>query len=159
MDKGTGELVVGVIDYVRQVSRRSSLLSQLQQPAAPAFGTKPVQCSCRPPPSPRLTPHAAWTASPVPPPHLQYTWDKQVETWVKKSGILGGAGKDPTVISPKQYSRRFRRGLAAGGLAGLAGWLALPFRSGADLRVPLPVPWGNDLTGRLQTGACCGCGD
>ena len=39
---------------------------------------------------------------------LQYTWDKQVETWVKKSGILGGAGKDPTVISPKQYSRRFR---------------------------------------------------
>ncbi|KAL4855645.1 putative 1-phosphatidylinositol-3-phosphate 5-kinase [Chlorella vulgaris] len=38
----------------------------------------------------------------------QYTWDKQVETWVKKSGILGGAGKDPTVISPKQYSRRFR---------------------------------------------------
>ena len=39
---------------------------------------------------------------------LQYTWDKQVETWVKKSGILGGAGKDPTVISPKQYCRRFR---------------------------------------------------
>ena len=39
---------------------------------------------------------------------VQYTWDKQVETWVKKSGILGGAGKDPTVISPKQYSRRFR---------------------------------------------------
>ncbi|GAB4817632.1 hypothetical protein N2152v2_004678 [Parachlorella kessleri] len=38
----------------------------------------------------------------------QYTWDKQVETWVKKSGILGGSGKDPTVISPKQYSRRFR---------------------------------------------------
>ncbi len=27
---------------------------------------------------------------------------------MKKSGILGGAGKDPTVISPKQYSRRFR---------------------------------------------------
>ena len=37
-------------------------------------------------------------------------WDKQVETWVKKSGILGGAGKDPTVISPKQYCRRFRCG-------------------------------------------------
>ena len=36
---------------------------------------------------------------------------------MKKSGILGGAGKDPTVISPKQYSRRFR-------WAGLVGWLA-----------------------------------
>lgn len=55
VDKVTGQLIVGVIDYIRQ-----------------------------------------------------YTWDKQVETWVKKSGILGGAGKDPTVISPKQYSRRFR---------------------------------------------------
>lgn len=23
-----------------------------------------------------------------------YTWDKQLETWVKSSGILGGAGGD-----------------------------------------------------------------
>lgn len=23
----------------------------------------------------------------------QYTWDKQLETWVKGSGILGGGGK------------------------------------------------------------------
>lgn len=38
----------------------------------------------------------------------QYTWDKQVESWVKKSGILGGAGKEPTIVSPRQYSRRFR---------------------------------------------------
>jgi 1-phosphatidylinositol-3-phosphate 5-kinase len=37
----------------------------------------------------------------------QYTWDKQVESWVKKSGILGGAGKEPTIISPRQYRRRF----------------------------------------------------
>ena len=43
----------------------------------------------------------------------QYTWDKQVETWVKKTGILGGAGKDPTVISPRQYSRRFRAAMAS----------------------------------------------
>lgn len=44
-----------------------------------------------------------------------------METWVKKSGILGGAGKDPTVISPKQYSRRFRWAgccFQAGGRAG-----------------------------------------
>lgn len=38
----------------------------------------------------------------------QYTWDKQLETWVKSSGILGGAGKVPTIISPKQYMKRFR---------------------------------------------------
>ncbi len=38
----------------------------------------------------------------------RYTWDKQLETWVKSSGILGGAGKVPTIISPKQYMKRFR---------------------------------------------------
>ncbi|GFR43902.1 hypothetical protein Agub_g5036, partial [Astrephomene gubernaculifera] len=38
----------------------------------------------------------------------QYTWDKQLETWVKSSGMLGGNGKEPTIISPKQYMRRFR---------------------------------------------------
>lgn len=39
-----------------------------------------------------------------------YTWDKQLETWVKRSGILGGNAKTkiPTIISPKQYKKRFR---------------------------------------------------
>ena len=37
----------------------------------------------------------------------QYTWDKQVESWVKASGLLGGAGKEPTIISPNQYAQRF----------------------------------------------------
>jgi len=37
----------------------------------------------------------------------QFTWDKQLETWVKSTGILAG-GKEPTIISPKQYMRRFR---------------------------------------------------
>ncbi len=32
----------------------------------------------------------------------QYTWDKQLETWVKSAGLLGGGGKEPTIISPKQ---------------------------------------------------------
>lgn len=41
----------------------------------------------------------------------QYTWDKQVESWVKKSGLLGGAGKEPTIISPQQYARRFRNAM------------------------------------------------
>ncbi|KAI8466583.1 MAG: hypothetical protein J3K34DRAFT_433360 [Monoraphidium minutum] len=42
----------------------------------------------------------------------QYTWDKQLETWVKSSGILGGNGKEPTIISPKQYCRRFRSAIS-----------------------------------------------
>ncbi|KAL8466428.1 hypothetical protein ACS0TY_035500 [Phlomoides rotata] len=42
----------------------------------------------------------------------QYTWDKHLETWVKASGILGGPKNAlPTVISPKQYKRRFRKAM------------------------------------------------
>ncbi|CAI9779928.1 unnamed protein product [Fraxinus pennsylvanica] len=42
----------------------------------------------------------------------QYTWDKQLETWVKTSGILGGPKNiSPTVISPKQYKKRFRKAM------------------------------------------------
>lgn len=36
-----------------------------------------------------------------------FTWDKKLETMVKKSGILGGQGKLPTVISPEEYQKRF----------------------------------------------------
>lgn len=43
----------------------------------------------------------------------QYTWDKQLETWVKASGILGGPkNAAPTVISPKQYKKRFRKAMS-----------------------------------------------
>lgn len=38
----------------------------------------------------------------------RFTWDKQLETWVKSTGIMGFRGKIPTVISPKQYKLRFR---------------------------------------------------
>ncbi|XP_008801162.2 putative 1-phosphatidylinositol-3-phosphate 5-kinase FAB1C [Phoenix dactylifera] len=43
----------------------------------------------------------------------QYTWDKQLETWVKASGILGGP-KDasPTIIYPMQYKKRFRKAMS-----------------------------------------------
>lgn len=42
----------------------------------------------------------------------QYTWDKHLETWVKASGILGGPRNSaPTVISPKQYKKRFRKAM------------------------------------------------
>ena len=36
-----------------------------------------------------------------------FTWDKKLEMWVKSSGILGGGGKAPTVISPEKYKKRF----------------------------------------------------
>ncbi|KAI3907654.1 hypothetical protein MKW98_016298 [Papaver atlanticum] len=43
----------------------------------------------------------------------QYTWDKHLETWVKTLGILGGAkNSTPTVISPKQYKKRFRKAMS-----------------------------------------------
>ncbi|CAL0312145.1 unnamed protein product [Lupinus luteus] len=42
----------------------------------------------------------------------QYTWDKHLETWVKASGILGGLkNAAPTIVSPKQYKKRFRKAM------------------------------------------------
>ncbi|GAV70984.1 Cpn60_TCP1 domain-containing protein/FYVE domain-containing protein/PIP5K domain-containing protein [Cephalotus follicularis] len=42
----------------------------------------------------------------------QYTWDKHLETWVKTTGILGGPkNTSPTVISPQQYKKRFRKAM------------------------------------------------
>ena len=42
----------------------------------------------------------------------QNTWDKHLETWVKASGILGGPkNASPTIISPKQYKKRFRKAM------------------------------------------------
>ncbi|KAJ1258876.1 hypothetical protein BS78_10G109300 [Paspalum vaginatum] len=43
----------------------------------------------------------------------QYTWDKQLETLVKATGFLGGS-KDvlPTIISPDQYKKRFRKAMS-----------------------------------------------
>ncbi|XP_075225146.1 1-phosphatidylinositol 3-phosphate 5-kinase fab1 isoform X2 [Lycorma delicatula] len=36
-----------------------------------------------------------------------FTWDKKLETMVKKSGLLGGQGKQPTIVSPEEYRDRF----------------------------------------------------
>ncbi|XP_066249810.1 1-phosphatidylinositol 3-phosphate 5-kinase isoform X1 [Euwallacea similis] len=36
-----------------------------------------------------------------------FTWDKKLETMVKRTGILGGQGKLPTIISPEEYQKRF----------------------------------------------------
>ncbi|XP_065856186.1 putative 1-phosphatidylinositol-3-phosphate 5-kinase FAB1C [Euphorbia lathyris] len=44
----------------------------------------------------------------------QYTWDKHLETWVKASGILGGPkNAAPTIVSPKQYKKRFRKAMTS----------------------------------------------
>ncbi|OBZ82840.1 1-phosphatidylinositol 3-phosphate 5-kinase fab1 [Choanephora cucurbitarum] len=37
-----------------------------------------------------------------------FTWDKKLESWVKESGMLGGGKKDPTIVSPRMYRKRFR---------------------------------------------------
>ncbi|KAI9295926.1 hypothetical protein K502DRAFT_324048 [Neoconidiobolus thromboides FSU 785] len=37
-----------------------------------------------------------------------FTWDKKLESWVKESGILGGGGELPTIVSPSNYKHRFR---------------------------------------------------
>ena len=67
----------------------------------------------------------------------QYTWDKHLETWVKASGILGGP-KDasPTVISPKQYKKRFRKAMSAYFLVVPDQWsppMIIPSKSQSDL--------------------------
>lgn len=38
----------------------------------------------------------------------QYTWDKQLETWVKSSLVVP-KNVLPTVISPREYKKRFRK--------------------------------------------------
>ncbi|KAI9091886.1 hypothetical protein DFS34DRAFT_634485 [Phlyctochytrium arcticum] len=40
-----------------------------------------------------------------------FTWDKKLESWVKESAFLGGGGKEPTIISPRQYKNRFREAM------------------------------------------------
>uniref|UniRef100_A0A7S3UE36 1-phosphatidylinositol-3-phosphate 5-kinase n=2 Tax=Picocystis salinarum TaxID=88271 RepID=A0A7S3UE36_9CHLO len=42
----------------------------------------------------------------------QYTWDKQLESWVKSYGILGGGKRVPTIITPKEYMKRFQNAMA-----------------------------------------------
>ncbi|KAB8107071.1 hypothetical protein EE612_041638 [Oryza sativa] len=41
----------------------------------------------------------------------QYTWDKQLETWVKSSLVVP-KNVSPTVVSPKEYKKRFRKFMA-----------------------------------------------
>ncbi|KAK0657590.1 hypothetical protein B0T16DRAFT_386099 [Cercophora newfieldiana] len=41
-----------------------------------------------------------------------YTWDKQLESWIKNRGFAGGGKNRPTVTSPKEYKSRFREAMA-----------------------------------------------
>ncbi|KAH6569672.1 hypothetical protein BASA60_008142 [Batrachochytrium salamandrivorans] len=40
-----------------------------------------------------------------------FTWDKKLESLVKETGFLGGGGKEPTVVTPRQYKNRFREAM------------------------------------------------
>ena len=40
-----------------------------------------------------------------------FTWDKQLESWVKETGFLGGGRKEPTIVTPRQYKNRFREAM------------------------------------------------
>ncbi|AJU39752.1 Fab1p [Saccharomyces cerevisiae YJM1250] len=42
-----------------------------------------------------------------------FTWDKKLESWVKEKGLVGGASviKQPTVVTPRQYKKRFREAM------------------------------------------------
>jgi 1-phosphatidylinositol-3-phosphate 5-kinase len=40
-----------------------------------------------------------------------FTWDKKLESWVKEAGILGGGGREPTIVSPRVYKNRFRESM------------------------------------------------
>uniref|UniRef100_A0A2P2M4X8 1-phosphatidylinositol-3-phosphate 5-kinase n=1 Tax=Rhizophora mucronata TaxID=61149 RepID=A0A2P2M4X8_RHIMU len=63
----------------------------------------------------------------------QYTWDKHLETWVKTSGILGGSkNTTPTVISPQQYKKRFRKAMTAYFLMVPDQWSSLKVSAGGS---------------------------
>lgn len=87
VDKNRRQLVIGVIDFIRQVSRRITVVRGYLSGL-----------------------HSYATADNLP--ILQFTLDKALEMYVKKSGLLGGGGKEPTIISPKQYANRFRLAMA-----------------------------------------------
>ncbi|XP_038899624.1 putative 1-phosphatidylinositol-3-phosphate 5-kinase FAB1D [Benincasa hispida] len=67
----------------------------------------------------------------------QYTWDKQLETWVKSSLIPKNVL--PTVVSPKEYKRRFRKFMSAHFLSVPDHWC---------MQQNLPGPW--DLCGNTD---------
>ena len=66
-----------------------------------------------------------------------YTWDKKLESWIKEKTFMPGgkgAGRQPTVMGPKEYKSRFREAMKryvleapncwhqSGGLLGGRGW-------------------------------------
>lgn len=61
-----------------------------------------------------------------------FTWDKKIETIVKKSGILGGQGKLPTIVSPAEYRSRFIEAMHRYFLSVPDRWTGL----GQEIQVP-----------------------
>ncbi|KAE8778076.1 1-phosphatidylinositol-3-phosphate 5-kinase [Hordeum vulgare] len=59
----------------------------------------------------------------------QYTWDKQLETWVKTSLVVP-KNELPTVISPREYKKRFRKFMAKYFLTVPDDWITAKKSSG-----------------------------
>uniref|UniRef100_A0ACD5U796 Uncharacterized protein n=1 Tax=Avena sativa TaxID=4498 RepID=A0ACD5U796_AVESA len=59
----------------------------------------------------------------------QYTWDKQLETWVKTSLVVP-KNITPTVISPREYKKRFRKFMSKYFLTVPDDWSTAKNRSG-----------------------------
>lgn len=90
VDKDDRMLVLGIIDFIRQVG--DDFKCMMRKAAVHLCTHGPLM-------------HQIGMFS------SQFTLDKALEMYVKKSGLLGGRGKDPTILSPKQYAKRFRQAM------------------------------------------------
>ncbi|KAL2136610.1 hypothetical protein VTI74DRAFT_2639 [Chaetomium olivicolor] len=63
-----------------------------------------------------------------------YTWDKQLESWIKNRGFAGGGRNRPTVTSPREYKSRFREAMTRYILEAPNCWY--PFGSRQSRQIP-----------------------
>ncbi|URE30548.1 Phosphatidylinositol-4-phosphate 5-Kinase [Musa troglodytarum] len=90
----------------------------------------------------------------------QYTWDKQLETWVKASMVVP-RNELPTVISPKEYKKRCWR-VRRIPLLGAAGSIIQLIRASGDLTMmTIELVWfGDDIFHRVvEQDQCKYCAD
>ena len=73
----------------------------------------------------------------------QYTWDKQLETWVKSSLVVP-KNVLPTVISPIEYKKRFRKFMTAHFLSVPDNWCSQSSSNPCEL-------WGTGDYGSSQS--------
>ncbi|KAL7155990.1 hypothetical protein ABFS83_03G112900 [Erythranthe nasuta] len=69
----------------------------------------------------------------------QYTWDKQLENWVKSSLVLP-KNQLPTIVSPKEYKKRFRKFIDTHFLSVPDHWCSRRSSNPCKLCGPAPDP-------------------